>query len=95
MRPYITVNMMVSKVQYLHWSTASGPSTQVQRKISLLTKSLFCLLFRLHFVFNQSLLHALDLIDQKKVIKLITTSGRVLYQVGKFCAKWNVESTSF
>lgn len=35
----------------------------------------------LHFVFNQSLLHALDLIDQKKVIKLITTSGRVLYQV--------------
>ena len=56
-------------------------------QFSLLTKSLFCFSFRLHFVFNQSLLHALDLIDQKKVIKLITTSGRVLYQVGKFCAK--------
>ena len=32
MRPYTSVNMLDSR--YLHWSTASGPSTQVQRKIS-------------------------------------------------------------
>ena len=36
---------------------------------------------RLHFVFHQPLLHALDLVDQKNVTKLITPSGRVLYQV--------------
>ena len=36
---------------------------------------------RLHFVFHQPLLHALDLVDQKKVTKLTSTSGRVLYQV--------------
>ncbi|XP_068748825.1 zinc finger SWIM domain-containing protein 7-like [Montipora capricornis] len=39
------------------------------------------LLSALHFVFHQPLLHALDLVDQKKVTKLTSTSGRVLYQV--------------
>ena len=43
----------------------------------------FCLfLIRLHFIFHQPLLHALDLVDQKNVTKLTTPSGRVLYQVG-------------
>jgi len=39
------------------------------------------ILSALHFVFHQPLLHALDLIDQKNVIKLTTPSGRSLYQV--------------
>ena len=38
---------------------------------------------RLHFVFHQPLLHALDLIDRKNITKLTTPSGRVLYQVSK------------
>ena len=46
---------------------------------------------RLHFVFHQPLLHALDLVDRKNITKLTTPSGRVLYQVsaskklGRYC----------
>lgn len=58
---------------------------QVQCTSIKLTKtslSLFSFIAcRLHFVFHQPLLHALDLVDQKNVTKLITPSGRVLYQV--------------
>ena len=44
--------------------------------------AVFICVVRLHFVFHQPLLHALDLVDQKNVTKLTTPSGRVLYQVG-------------
>ena len=72
-------------------------------------KNIFFSLFpfitcRLHFVFHQPLLHALDLVDQKNITKLITPSGRVLYQVGSkgyfgifqhnytICLLWQVDT---
>ena len=36
---------------------------------------------RLHFLFPQSLLQSLDLVDHKRITRLVTPSGRQLYQV--------------
>ena len=36
---------------------------------------------RLHVIFPQTMLHALDLVDQSSVTKVVSDSGRELFQV--------------